>query len=87
MQTMIGTGGIFAHATPARLARILSAARSVEGGSKRLLPRHPNLVVDRSYVMGAAGLLSVDHPHAAARLLHEQLAEIGSVREGTSDGH
>jgi hypothetical protein len=38
------------------------------GGHGRLVPEHPDLAVDRDYVLAAVGLLAPDHPDAAAAL-------------------
>jgi hypothetical protein len=38
------------------------------------VPEGARTVVDDAYVLAAAGLLAVDHPDAAARLLAAQLA-------------
>jgi uncharacterized protein (TIGR01319 family) len=86
VRTMIGTGGIFAHAAPAQLETILSIPEVSEAGTTRLLPRRPSLMVDRRYVMAAAGLLSVAHPNAAARLLRDQILEVEPVGERMSHG-
>jgi uncharacterized protein (TIGR01319 family) len=60
------SGGVFRHAadldrTVARLAADSGGAGSVLAGS--------DVVVDRRYVLAAAGLLTAEHPRAAARLV------------------
>ncbi|HYJ67853.1 MAG TPA: glutamate mutase L [Nocardioidaceae bacterium] len=71
---LIGSGGVFRHAPGARVAAILggSVGDHVEGGW--LLPREPRVVVDREYVLAAAGLLRAEHPEVAAALVHLHLA-------------
>ena len=66
---LVGSGGVFRHASPGEAAEVLSAATgdSVQGGW--LLPRHPRMVIDSDYVLAAAGLLAADHPDAAYELL------------------
>jgi uncharacterized protein (TIGR01319 family) len=77
VRTVLGTGGIFVYATRDRSARILETSAASDDGRTRLLPRSPNVVIDRRYVMAAAGLLSVRHPDAAATLLRDQLVTVG----------
>jgi MutL protein len=48
---------------------VLHAARGHDTEGGWLLPRAPRTVVDRDYVLAAAGLLAVDHPQAARVLL------------------
>jgi uncharacterized protein (TIGR01319 family) len=72
---LVGSGGVLRHSTP-RLAE--AAVRSgtgdpVSGGW--LLPRSPRVVIDRTYVIVAAGLLAAEHPHQAYTLLRRYLAE------------
>jgi uncharacterized protein (TIGR01319 family) len=86
VRTMLGTGGIFAHAAPRRLESILRFPERSEAGTTRLLPSRPNLMVDRDYVMAAAGLLSVAHPNAAMRLPGDQLLEVEAVGERMTHG-
>jgi uncharacterized protein (TIGR01319 family) len=71
---LVGSGGVFRHASAAQVAAILGSAIGdhVEGGW--LLPRDPRVVVDREYVLAAAGLLRAEHPEAAAALVREHLA-------------
>jgi uncharacterized protein (TIGR01319 family) len=85
VRTLLGTGGIFAHATRERTRRILETAAKSDDGRTRLLPRRPNVVIDRRYVMAAAGLLSVRHPSAAATLLRDQLVAVEPAGEGVSE--
>jgi uncharacterized protein (TIGR01319 family) len=72
---LVGSGGVLRHSPP-RLAE--DAVRSgtgdpVSGGW--LLPRSPRVVLDRTYVIVAAGLLAAEHPHQAYTLLRRYLAE------------
>ena len=85
VRTVLGTGGIFVHAAADRSARILETATASEERKTRLLPRSAKVVVDRRYVMAAAGLLSARHPDAAATLLRDQLVTVGTAEEEVSD--
>ena len=45
-----------------------------------LTPRNPRVLLDRDYILAAAGLLASRHPHAAAALLETNVL-------GGSDAH
>ncbi len=68
----IGTGGAFSRLPGGRevLARVLRRPPGLE-----LWPRDARAVVDREYVMAAAGMLARDYPEAAARVLVKSLGE------------
>jgi uncharacterized protein (TIGR01319 family) len=82
--TLIGTGGIFVHAPRHSLPEVLSSAYSPAPGRRYLLPERPRVVVDREYVMAAAGLLASEHPGAAAALLDQHLVRVASAEEENS---
>jgi uncharacterized protein (TIGR01319 family) len=66
---LVGSGGVLRHGGPDAVRRVLAPATgdAFEGGWQ--LPRDPAVVVDRDYVLAAAGLLAEDHPLAAHRLV------------------
>ena len=66
---LVGSGGVLRHGGPDAVRRVLLPATgdAFEGGWQ--LPRDPSVVVDRDYVLAAAGLLAEEHPGAAQRLL------------------
>ena len=66
---MVGSGGVLRHGGPDAVRRVLLPATgdAFEGGWQ--LPRDPVVVVDRDYVLAAAGLLAEEHPLAAHRLV------------------
>lgn len=72
-QTLIGTGGIFAHNPHAD--RILSGGERSRAPPRVLRPLHPRLLHDRSYLMHVAGLLAADYPAVAKRLLDVHLLD------------
>lgn len=66
---LVGSGGVLRHGADGVVRRVLtpSTGEHVEGGWQ--LPRAPRVVVDRDYVLAAAGLLVAEHPEAAHRLV------------------
>ncbi|WP_144120010.1 glutamate mutase L [Catellatospora sichuanensis] len=72
VRTAIGSGGVLRHSPPHVAQAVLGAGlRDTAGGWA--LPRAARTVVDASYILAAAGLLSVEHPDAAAALLASEL--------------
>jgi uncharacterized protein (TIGR01319 family) len=69
VRLLVGSGGVLRHNTSDDAAAVLAAGTGdqVEGGW--LVPKAPRIVIDRDYVLAAAGLLARDHPVAAYRLL------------------
>ncbi len=72
VELVVGSGGVLRHATDQRSARVLAPATSDRAGGWPL-PERARVVVDRDYVLAAAGLLAQDHPEAAARLVRQGL--------------
>jgi uncharacterized protein (TIGR01319 family) len=65
---LVLSGGVFRHATPARLATVQDTLRA--DPVLRPLLRHADIVVDTRYVLAPAGLLTdAGHPAPAAALL------------------
>ncbi len=65
---LVGSGGVLRHGRPGVEDRVLAGSvGEVEGGWQ--LPVRPRVVVDRDYVLAAAGLLVERHPEAAYRLV------------------
>ena len=66
---LVGSGGVLRHGGPDGVRRVLLPATgdAFEGGWQ--LPRDPVVVVDRDYVLAAAGLLAEEHPVTAHRLV------------------
>jgi uncharacterized protein (TIGR01319 family) len=76
VQTLIGTGGIFASRTKEDAARALAAATHQPGFDESLVPEAPVLYVDSEYVLYAAGLLAEVAPEAAYRLAEASIAAL-----------
>ncbi len=67
VDVLVGSGGVIRHGGGADLLR-----RHVQDATDAWqLPEHARLVVDRRYVLAAAGLLAEAHPQAAYALLQE----------------
>jgi hypothetical protein len=61
---------VFRHADPASVDGVVARLAADRGGAGSVLRGTP-VVVDRRYVLAAAGLLAGEHPEAAAGLLRE----------------
>ena len=75
---LIGSGGVLRHASPEAAGRILGAVLTDHAGGWPL-PRAATAVVDRDYVLAAAGLLAAEHPAAAVGLLRQRLPTVPSI--------
>jgi len=62
------SGGVFRHADPAAVDDVVARIADDRGGAGGVLAGS-EVVVDRSYVLAAAGLLAPEHPGAAVGLL------------------
>ena len=71
IKCMIGTGGIFAHGLLPNW--ILRAGCHDDAAPQSLLPIDPDLFIDGLYIMFAVGLLSVEHPGKALRIMKQAL--------------
>ncbi len=72
VRVVIGSGGVLRHSeTNVATALLRTAVNDHAGGWP--LPRRARHLVDHNYVLAACGLLCVDHPHAATRLIHTRL--------------
>jgi len=71
---LVGSGGVLRHAPATQAAATVRCGTGdpVPGGW--LLPRAPRVVIDRTYVLAAAGLLVAEHPRPAHSLLRRYLA-------------
>ena len=79
------SGGVFRHADPEAVDGVVARLAADRGGAGSVLTG-TRVVVDRRYVLAAAGLLAADHPEAAAgaaqgagRVMIENSAPNGSV--------
>jgi len=72
--SVIGTGGVFAHGHFAR--RILEASLYSARSPASMRPREPALLVDRRYILFAAGLLAEIAPRAAANVARRHVTKV-----------
>jgi uncharacterized protein (TIGR01319 family) len=77
--TVVLSGGIFQHAEPNELLKLLPNLRGEEG---LLLPQKPRVAVDRSYILAAAGLLATRDRAAALALMNEEIRYLPHLKEG-----
>jgi uncharacterized protein (TIGR01319 family) len=69
---VVGSGGVLRHAATGRAEHVITAALADRAGGWKA-PEHAAVVIDRQYVLAAAGLLGFDHPETAAKLLVHNL--------------
>ena len=78
--TIVLSGGIFRHADPDELEKLIPSLSS-DGGL--MVPQHPRFAVDRAYVLAAAGLLATRDRAAAFSLMNQELTYLpNSSNEG-----
>jgi len=77
--TVVLSGGIFQHAEPPDLVRLLP---KMQGGGAILLPQEPRVAVDRSYILAAAGLLATRDRSAALALMSQEIRYLPYLKEG-----
>jgi uncharacterized protein (TIGR01319 family) len=70
VRRVLGTGGVFAHRDDG--TEVLREALE-RRAPRSLAPREPEITVDSTYVLAAAGLLASVDPEAAMRLLSREL--------------
>ena len=69
VDVLVGSGGVLRSSPTVVADRVLGSVTGSEVPGGWQLPRDPRVVVDRDYVLAAAGLLAEEHPHAANALL------------------
>jgi hypothetical protein len=67
------SGGVFRHADPAAVDGVVARLAADRGGAGSVLTG-TQVVVDRRYVLAAAGLLAAEHPEAATGVARTLLA-------------
>lgn len=66
IKTIIGTGGVIAHS--ANASELLKACLYDIGEPSSMRPINPNILIDKDYILFAAGLLSQVDPSAALKM-------------------
>jgi len=74
VKNIVGTGGIFRYG--AKPEAVLEAALFSEQKPWSLKPNSPKAFLDVEYLLYAMGLLSVEHPDAALRIMKKHLKSI-----------
>jgi uncharacterized protein (TIGR01319 family) len=70
------SGGVFRHGDPDDVGHLAARLAADAGGAGSILDATP-VIVDRRYVLAAAGLLAGEHPEAAAGLVRDLLRSPG----------
>ncbi len=71
---LIGTGGVLVHSKQPGM--ILRAGLSREENSPYLKPLNPKILLDKTYIMSAMGLLAERYPDQAFRILKRYLEKV-----------
>lgn len=71
---IIGTGGVIIHSE--NPDKILKAGLYGEGNSQYLKPKHPKMLVDKTYILSAMGVLAMKYPNEAIRILKKYLIQV-----------
>jgi hypothetical protein len=72
------SGGVFRHADPTAVDQVIARVAADAGGAGSVLNGTP-VVVDRSYVLAAIGLLAAEHPGTAVALATGLLPDLDEV--------
>jgi uncharacterized protein (TIGR01319 family) len=74
VSSFIGTGGaVIAHRDPKTL---LQEALSSDQKAMELRPKHPDYYIDQDYILSAMGLLSIDYPMIALRIMKKRIIKL-----------
>ncbi|MCF7925582.1 MAG: glutamate mutase L [Candidatus Izimaplasma sp.] len=71
IQYVIGTGGVLINHKEAK--RILNQVNKKSNKALELRPTNPSILIDRSYILAAMGLLSQKYPKIALKLMKQYL--------------
>lgn len=70
---LIGTGGILVHSANPR--KILSAGTFDKDAPNFLKPMNPEILIDRTYILSAMGLLAEKYPDKAIRIMKKYIVK------------
>lgn len=71
---LIGTGGVLVHSMNPK--KILTGGLYNKNNPQSLKPRNPEILIDKSYILSAMGLLSNKYPDKAIRILKKYLVKV-----------
>lgn len=77
VSTVVGVGGVIAYGNHAEFA--LGGVIADAGEPQSLAPEHPDILIDRSYLLYAIGLLAEDQPEIAFNLAKQVLVSSSSM--------
>ncbi|MDD4000545.1 MAG: methylaspartate mutase accessory protein GlmL [Bacilli bacterium] len=70
---IVGTGGVIIHDDdPLSILKVLSTSKS----PLELRPKTPEFLLDKDYILSAMGLLSIDFPEIAIRIMKKRMEKI-----------
>ncbi|WP_138160290.1 methylaspartate mutase accessory protein GlmL [Peptoniphilus catoniae] len=72
LKNVIGTGGVLVHAK--KPVKILSSL--INNDPETLNPKDPEYFIDKDYILSAMGLLSMEYPDVAIRIMKKDLREV-----------
>lgn len=70
---VIGTGGVLVHSEDSK--KILSAGLFSMEDPKYLKPTNPQILIDKTYILSAMGLLAEKYPDAAVRIMKKYIVK------------
>lgn len=70
----IGTGGVVISSKDP--ISMLKHATQTDSRSMELRPHHPEFMLDKDYILSAMGLLSMDHPDIALRIMKKRIIHL-----------
>jgi len=71
----IGTGGVVIHSK--NPIEMMKDALYSEKKPMELRPKHPIFMLDRDYILSAMGLLSLEYPEIALRIMKKRIVILG----------
>lgn len=75
LKTVIGTGGVIIHSK--RPQEILKYSNYSEKNPEILSPIAPDYYIDSSYILSAMGILGVEQPEVAIKIIKKYLKKVG----------
>ncbi|MFP4177799.1 MAG: methylaspartate mutase accessory protein GlmL [Acholeplasmataceae bacterium] len=71
---IIGTGGVVISSR--NPIKVLSSAARDQSKHMELRPKHPEYLLDQDYILSAMGLLSLEHPDIALRIMKKRMQRL-----------